>query len=394
MRIGINALLVSAAQSYRNAGISRYTLNLLHALGAFDGAHEYTVFVSERAVAEELPSMSSRAVVFVGWSTAAHPARRVLWEHLRLANEIRRHGLNLLHAPMNILPMRLPCPGIVTIHDLAFLRFPDLFRPTRRAYQQFFIRRSARQAALIIAVSEQTRRDVIELLGIPEERIRVIYPILEERFSLPCSAEAVQAFRQRRQLPDHIILFLATLEPRKNLARLLEAYRLLKRETDLPHTLVLAGARGWYVHALEQQIQTLGIQQDVRLVGYVPEEEKKLWYHAADLFVYPSLYEGFGLPVAEAMACGVPVVTSNVSSLPEVVGDDAAFGECAAFTAAPDDTESLARAMQQGLRNIALRQQSRQRGLARVQRFAAGPITRQLIQAYQEAVQFSQKASR
>ncbi|HEY7351019.1 MAG TPA: glycosyltransferase family 1 protein [Ktedonobacterales bacterium] len=388
MRIGINALLTSAAQSYRNAGVSRYTLNLLNALGTLDGDHEYTVFVSERAVAEQWPSTASSTAVLVGWG-ATHPAGRVLWEHLQLAGEIRRHGLQLLHAPMNILPLRLPCPGIVTIHDLAFLRFPDFFRPPRRAYQHWFTRRSARRAALIIAISEHTRRDMIELLKVPEERIRVIYPMLEERFSLPCSAEAVQALRQRRRLPEHLILFLATLEPRKNVSRLLDAFRLLKRETNLPHTLVLAGAKGWSVQTLEQQIYSLGIQNDVRFVGYVPEAEKTLWYHAADLFVYPSLYEGFGLPVAEAMACGVPVVTSNASSLPEVVGDDGAFGARAALTIEPTDTESLARAMQQGLRDNALRQQFRARGLARVQRFAPSLIVQQIIQAYQDATHFT-----
>lgn len=389
MRIGINALLVSAAQSYRNAGISHYTMNLLNALKSAGGAHEYTVFISERDVVEQLPFLPSSAVALVSQS-AITPARRVLWEHLQLAGEIRRRGLQLLHAPVHILPMHLPCPGIITLHDLAFLRFPGFFRPARRIYQQWFTPGSARRAALIIAISEHTRRDAIELLHVPEERIRVIYPILNERFLLPCSPEAVQAFRQRRQLPEHFILFLATLEPRKNITRLLDAYRLLKRETDLPHTLVLAGAQGWFMQTLEQHIHTLGLEKEVRLVGYVPEEEQPLWYHAADLFVYPSLYEGFGMPVAEAMACGVPVVTSNGSSLPEVVGDDGNFGERAALTVDPYDIESLAYAMQQGMRNISLREQLRVRGPTRVQRFAPGPIIQQIIQAYQEATAFTQ----
>lgn len=384
MRIGINALLLSMMPSYRNAGISNYTLSVLNALRASDQGQQYLIFVSEREVADQMPSTSTSTVVLVRWS-AAHPARRVLWEHLCLAGEARRHNLHLLHAPVNILPLGLACPGIVTIHDLAVLRFPELFRPARRIYQQAFIRQSVRRAALIIAVSEHTRRDLIDLLGVPEERIRVIYPILEERFSRPCSADAVHQFRQRRQLPEQMILCLATLEPRKNIGRLIDAYHLLKRETQLPHTLVLAGARGWYYQTLIEQVRRLGLEDAVRFVGYVPEEEKMLWYHAADLSVYPSRYEGFGLPAAEGMACGVPVVTSNTSSLPEVVGDDAEFGERAALTVAPDDTEALARAMQQGLSDQPLRQLLRERGLARVRRFAPGPIAQQIIQAYQDA---------
>ncbi len=393
MRIGINALLLSAAQSYRNAGVSHYTLNLLSALRTVGSAHEFTVFVSDRSIAEQVPAAPNSLIVLVSESTAS-PIRRVLWEHLHATGEIRRRGLDLLHAPVNVLPLRLPCPGIITLHDLAFLRFPQFFRPARRAYQQWFTPQSARRAALIIAISEHTRRDIIELLHLPEERIRVIYPILPERFSQPCSAEAVQAFRQRHQLPEQFILFLATLEPRKNLMRLLDAFRLFKRETSLPHTLVLAGAQGWFMQALEQRIHALGLAHEVRLVGYIAEEEKVLWYHAADLFVYPSLYEGFGMPVAEAMACGVPVITSNASSLPEVVGDDATFGERAALTIDPYDTEALAHAIQQGITDIALREQLRERGPARAQRFAPGPLAQQVMQAYHDAAACAQRSKK
>jgi glycosyltransferase involved in cell wall biosynthesis len=388
MRIGINALLVSATPSYRNAGISRYTLSLLHALRSADAVHEYTVFVSERAVKAQLPSTARSTTVLAG-PASGHPTRRVLWEQFRLPGEVWQHGLQLLHAPMNILPLTLPCPGIVTMHDLAFLRFPEFFRPARRIYQQLFTRRSARRATMLIAVSHQTRQDLIDLLGVPEERIRVIHPILEERFCLPPSAEALKRFRQQRRLPERSILFLGTLEPRKNIRRLIEAYSLLKREAQLPHMLLLAGARGWYEQGLEELVRALGIQEHVRFVGYVPEEEKVLWYHAADLFVYPSRYEGFGLPVAEAMACGVPVVTSNVSSLPEVVGDDGKFGERAGLLVSPDDTESLARAMRQGLYDMPLRQQLRERGRARARRFAPARIVPQIIQAYQDATELA-----
>jgi glycosyltransferase involved in cell wall biosynthesis len=384
MRIGINALLASAAPSYRNAGVSHYILSLLKALCTFDQTNEYLFLLSEQNIARQLAQAHNVSSSVVGKHTH-HPAMRVLWEHLLLARDLRHAGLNLLHAPVNSLPPRLPCPGVVTIHDLAVLRYPHLFRPARRRYQQYSMRQSARRAALVIAISEHTRQDVIELLRVPDERIRVISPILEERFVPPTSEEAIAQFRQRRGLPAQYILFLATLEPRKNLRRLIEAYALLKRETALPHQLVLAGARGWYYQTLEQQVHAAGLQEQIRFAGFVPEEEKPLWYQAADLFVYPSLYEGFGLPVAEAMACGVPVVTSNVSSLPEVVGDNAVYGPQAALTIPPDDTRALARAMQQGLLDFALRQQLRERGLARVQRFAPARIARQLVQAYQDA---------
>ncbi len=386
MRIGINALLASTAASYRNAGVSHYILSLLQALGKIDHENEYVIFISDQAVARHLAMPPTMAFIPVG-KAIGNPTLRVLWEHARLANHVHRQRLDLLHAPVNILPLRLSCPGVVTIHDLAFLRFPEFFRPARRRYQRHFIHQSARRARLIIALSEQTRQDIMELLDVPAERIRVIPPILDTQLLHPREARDVQAFRQRQGLPEHYILFLATLEPRKNLRLLLDAYALLRGKAALPHVLVLAGAKGWYYQELAQHVQASGLQEQVRFVGYVAEEEKPLWYAAADLFVYPSLYEGFGLPVAEAMACGVPVVTTSVSSLPEVVGDDARFGERAALTVPPDDPETLAHAMQRGLLDFALRQQLRERGLARVQRFAPACIAPQIIRAYQDATQ-------
>lgn len=384
MRIGINGLLASTEQSYRNAGVSRYTLTLLNALSAFDQANEYTFVVSEPQLIEQRPSSSNASIVSPGWATR-HAAGRVLWEHAMLAGEARRLRLDRFHALVNVLPLRLSCPGIVTIHDLAFLRLPECFRPARRAYQQFFARQSAQSASIVIAISEYTRQDVIECWNIPAERIRVIPPILEERYTQPCPEEALSAFRARLGFPEPYILYLGTLEPRKNISRLLDAYALLKRETALPHRLVIAGAQGWYYQTLEQQVHHLDLQHNVHFIGYILEEDKRLWYHAADLFVYPSRYEGFGLPVAEAMACGVPVVTSNVSSLPELVGDNARFGAQAALTVAPDNTEALAHALQQGLRDATLRQLLRERGLARVQRLSAGRVVPDILQVYQDA---------
>src|SRR5579885_1137230 len=156
MRIGINGLLASAEQSYRNAGVSRYTLTLLNALSAFDQANEYVFIMSEPQLIQQRARSPNTSIVSAGWATR-HAAGRVLWEHALLAGEARRQRLDRFHALVNVLPLRLPCPGLVTIHDLAFLRLPDCFRPARRAYQQFFARQSAQNASIVIAISEHTR---------------------------------------------------------------------------------------------------------------------------------------------------------------------------------------------------------------------------------------------
>jgi glycosyltransferase involved in cell wall biosynthesis len=385
VRIGINALLLSAEHSYRNAGVSYYTRTLLAALNRLDQAHDYQVYVSERAALSDLALANHITLHQVGWP-ARTPLGRIGWEQIISPAAMRRARLDLWHAPVHVLPLWLPCPGVVTLHDLAFLRFPAFFRPARRHYQTLLTRRSAERARLIIAVSEHTRRECIELLGIPEERLRVIYPILGERLLAPCPATDLAAFRQQRQVPEHYILYLGTLEPRKNLPRLIEAYARLRQMSRLPHLLLLAGGKGWYQQSLVECARGLHVEQHIRFLGYIAEEEKLFWYYGADLFVYPSLYEGFGLPVAEALACGIPVVTTHAASLPEVVGDDAAWGAQAALVVAPDDTEALAYAIQQGIENVTLRQQLQARGPARAWRFAPEPLIQQVVQVYEDAI--------
>ncbi len=390
MRIGINALLLSATHSYRNAGISHYIRTLLSALSTLEHTHTYQVFVSDQAASQALP-LSSQVTMHQAEWPARHPAGRICWEQFVAPAQIHRARLDLWHAPMHVLPLWLPCPGVITLHDLAFLRFPAFFAASHRRYQAVLTRLSAKRARLVIAVSEHTRREAIELLQLPAERVRVIYPIIGEQFQPSCAPADLHAFRQRHQVPEHYLLFLGTLEPRKNLLRLLEAYALLRRRSHLPHLLLLAGGmpggeQGWYSRSLRARIHELKIDQYVRFLGYVPEEEKPFWYHGADLFVYPSLYEGFGLPVAEALACGSSVVTTHASSLPEVVGDDAGWGARSALLAAPDDTEALAHTMQQGIEDFTLRQQLRARGPARAQRFTAEALVPQVRQVYEEAV--------
>jgi glycosyltransferase involved in cell wall biosynthesis len=390
MRIGINALLLSAEHSYRNAGISHYIRTLLGALSTYDQVNEYLVVVSDQTASNAL-SLSSRMTVHrAGWP-ACHPVGRICWEQIIAPLEMRRAGIDLWHAPMHTLPLWHPCPGVLTLHDLAFLRFPEFFPSARQRYQALLTGLSTQRAQVIIAVSEHTRREAVELLHLPQERIQVIFPIIREQFFAPCPAADLVAFRQRHQAPEHYILFLGTLEPRKNILGLIEAYALLRRQSRLPHLLllagdVLAGENGWYSRSLRKRIHELQIEPYIRFLGYVPQEEQLFWYHGADLFVYPSIYEGFGLPVAEALACGIPVVTTQTSSLPEVVGDDATWGTQAALLVAPGDTEALADAMQQGIEHLSLRQQMQARGPARARRFAAETLIHHMLQVYTEAL--------
>jgi glycosyltransferase involved in cell wall biosynthesis len=225
------------------------------------------------------------------------------------------------------------------VHDLSFLRFPEAFRPLHRSYLTLVTKASTRRARRIIAVSESTRQDVIAFCGVAPEKVVVVANGVTEVFSLAPEAD-VRANARRLGLPDRFLLYLGTLEPRKNLVRLLEAYALLRRmrgPTETP-PLVLAGGKGWYYDEILSRVSALALEDVVIFPGYVPQEDLPWYYRAAALFVYPSFFEGFGLPVLEAMACGAPVITTTASSLPEVAGD-------AALLIEPEDIEGMAMAM-------------------------------------------------
>jgi glycosyltransferase involved in cell wall biosynthesis len=252
---------------------------------------------------------------------------------------------------------------VVTIHDLAFIRYPEFFRPTRRIYQRFFTERSAKRATAIIAVSEATRQDIIDAFHISPKKVRVIYPSISPDFKPEPNIARLADFRATHDLPQRYLLYLGTLEPRKNLVTLVEAYAHLRAEAPWAPPLVLAGAKGWYYQPLFEKVRTLGLDRYVTFAGYVSREEQALWYAGATLFLYPSLYEGFGLPVAEALACGVPTITSNVSSLPEA-------GGTVALHTPPDDARALARLMRDALVDKTLPERVRVEGPRWTQRFS------------------------
>lgn len=350
-RVGLNAHLLSGEASYRRAGVSRYVGRLLEWLPQVDPSMDYVAFLSPGHNAPQGWEVKRSL-----WRTA-RPLARIAWEFLGLSHQAQKAGLALLHAPVNAMPPQPPCPTVVTIHDLSPFLYPELYRPSRRLYQQVQLRRSARCATHLIADSEATRQDVIRILGVSPERVTAIPLGVEETLHPITDSEALAAFRQRYGLDRPYILFVGTLEPRKNLSLLLEAFALLKAR-HIPHELVLVGGKGWYYETLFERTAQLGLQGAVRFAGYASEEDLPYWYSAAEIFVYPSRYEGFGLPPLEAMACGTPVIVSRASSLPEAVGE-------AGLLVDPDDPRALAEAVATLLDDAGLREHLRRAGLER-----------------------------
>jgi glycosyltransferase involved in cell wall biosynthesis len=386
MHIGINAQLLSFSQNYRNSGVSRYIRFLLTELAKRPGQHEYTVFVNGRDVVERLDALAAHSsqITYIpsAWSES-QPAARISWEQFTLPSLIRQRQIDVLHSPVNVLPERLPsrCAGVVTLHDLAFLRFPQVLTRPKRVYHRIFTVRSIRKASRVIAVSESTKQDAIELVGVAPERVQTVYTCLDAKFSQLPDAEAIDNFREKQGLHEGgqgYILYLGTLEPRKNVTTLIEAYARLRTQYQRAEKLVLAGGKGWLYDAIFDRVRQLGLESEVVFPGFVADSEQVLWYAGAAAFAYPSLYEGFGIPVTEALACGTPVVTSNVSSLPEA-------GANIALTVDPLDVEAMAKALYKALTDVAYRQQCRDMAPSIAQQFSAQRMVEQTIDVYEQA---------
>lgn len=350
--VALNALLLSPEAGYRNAGVSQYIDALLRTLPAAEAGLELTAYVGAAATGS-FPGWQVRRVTLPG----DRPSTRIFWEQGRQPAALWRDRVDLLHAPVNVGPLVRPCFLVVTVHDLSFRLYPETFRPAQRLYQSVMTRWTARHADRVIAVSESTRADLVRLFGVPPERVSVVPNGVNATFR-PLPPPTVEAFRREKGLPERFLLCVATMEPRKNIPRLLEA---LARVPQAP-LLVLCGGRGWYYDAIHATIERLNLGQRVRLAGYVPSSELPLWYNAATWFIYPSLYEGFGLPALEALACGTPAIVSRASSLPEVVGD-------AAVLVDPHDTEDMADTLARVLPDQTLAAELRQAGPQRAARF-------------------------
>jgi glycosyltransferase involved in cell wall biosynthesis len=388
MHVGINAQLLSYSQNYRNGGVSRYIRHLLIELAKQPGDHQYTVFVNGQEVVARLAAQHPQITYVSAPWPESRPAARIMWEQLALPTLIRQKHIDVLHSPVNILPQRLPqsCAGVITLHDLAFLRFPTVLTRSKRLYQRTFTLRSLRRATMIITVSESTKRDAHELAEIPLERMSTVYTCVNEHFSTVLNKQEVAAFRAQKGLMDGFILYLGTLEPRKNLTTLINAYAQLRQRHSVKEKLVLAGGQGWLYESISEQVRQLGLEAEVLFVGFVADSEQALWYHAASVFAYPSLYEGFGLPVAEALACSTPTVTSNVSSLPEA-------GAQVALTVDPLDVDALTAALYRALTDQELRDTCQRVAPTIAQRFSGKVMAERTIAAYEQAWHTVQSSS-
>jgi len=369
MRIAIDA------RKLHDFGIGTYIRNLLRHLARTDQENEFVLLCGEadlgvaaqlgpnfRAVLEPSPNYSLREQVHVPWV-------------------LRRERPDVYHAPHYVLPAGVRCPSVVTIHDCIHLMFPQ-YLPNRLAhlYARSFMWMATHQAARILTVSEASKRDILRFFAIPEKKVRVIYNAIDERFLTPPDEATTERVRQRYQLDHPFVLYVGNIKPHKNIERIIDAFGRARPDGPQGLKLVIIGDEVSKYPSLRQMVHRHKLDKHVRFLGFQPQETLASFYRLAGVFAFPSLYEGFGLPPLEAMACGTPVITSNVSSLPEVAGD-------AALLVDPYDVDALARAIVRIFTDQPLRDLLVARGLTRARQFSWADSVAAIRAVYREVLE-------
>ncbi|MCC6626689.1 MAG: glycosyltransferase family 4 protein [Chloroflexi bacterium] len=347
--IGIDASRLAVGE---RTGTEQYTAHLLPALLAQPGDERFRLYLNRPPV--HLPPIGARAE----WRAMPWPR---LWTHLRLAAEVRQHPPDLLFVPAHVLPFPCPAPAVVTIHDLGYLHFPAAHPVAARLYLDLTTRWSARAARRIIAISAATKRDLVARYRVPAAKVDVIHHGIAPRFRPPADLTAARAAVAALGIRSPYVLAVGTVQPRKNYPRLIAAVARLRAEGH-DMGLVIAGRQGWLAAETLAAPAVFGIASHVHFTGYVPDEVMPSLIGAAEVVALPSLYEGLGMPAAEALACGAALVCSMTSALPEVAGD-------AAFVCDPLSVDSIAAALRQALTDAGARAEKQERGLARASSF-------------------------
>lgn len=361
---------------HRRAGLGRYAYELTTALLALDTENEYVAFYNRPSQAHVEPPLDRLPHLTTNLSNKPWRMSALVGQFAHIPQDGLFPGVDLFHATDHLLPRLSRVRSVFTLHDVIYRHYPETHMRLNRWFLTLMMPRFLRAADRIIAVSECTKRDALRLYDIDESKIHVIYEGVNPRFR-PASPSAIAAARQRYHLPAHYLLVVGTIEPRKNLTMLLEAYTMLKeRQPELK--LLIVGQKGWLYEGFFRRLRELGLEEEVIFPGFVPDEDLPAIYSAAELLAFPSLYEGFGLPVLEAMACGTPVVCSNTSSLPEVAGD-------AALLIPPQDVRAWVEALERVVRDASLRAALRRRGLEQAARFTWERAARRTLEIYREA---------
>lgn len=370
MRIGIEAQRIFRPKKH---GMDVVAIELIKNLQEIDNRNEYTIFGRE-GVNDIIPETSNFHIdAFSAFSYAD-------WEQINLVRKIKKKKPDLLYCTANTAPLFLDIPLIITLHDIIYLEQVDFkgtaYQNLGNLYRRFIVPKIVKKAALVLTVSEFEKENIIRRLNVPEEKVQVIYNGVGPQFTTNYSSQEIEEFRSRHNLPEQFIMFLGNTAPKKNTKNVIKAYVefCLQHKEAVP--LVLLDYKKELVIKILEELKQLPLLPQFVFPGYVPYRQIPLMYNAATLFLYPSLRESFGLPILEAMACGVPVITSNTSSMPEVAGNAAALVD-------PFDFKDLADALARVLLNKEVRDRYIEKGLQRAKEFTWRNSAEKLLRIYE-----------
>jgi len=306
--------------------------------------------------------------------------QRFIWDQFTFPRKAREQKIDLIHQPCFSVPLFYKGPVVVTIHDIISILFPQTIKFASWIFYSKWRPFSYRKAKRIITISESTKKDIIRVLNIPEEKIRVIPLSYDERYLSKINANGINKIKKKYSLTDNYILHVGTLEPRKNLEFLIDVFsQVIKIINDQTLSLVIAGKKGWYYEGLFSLVKKLGLDKRIIFTGYISEQDKAAIYQGAKLFVFPSIYEGFGLPPLEAMASGVPVISSNTSSMGEVVGE-------AGILISPYNKTKWIKELSRTLQDEKLMEEMKQKNLQQIKKFSWDKTAKATIDVYKEAI--------
>ncbi len=381
MRIGIDARLLT----YRR-GMGNYVYSLLSSISQIPSRHEVFLFVNapDSRNPQALPAMPAT------WRLIALPGRNyAVQEQIALPVLVLKHRIDLLHCPANTFPLFLPAKValVVTVHDVMYLMAQkrlggrsSVYQRLGRTYRALVVRRLRRRAASLLTVSNRSAEDIASYLGVARSAVTVTYEAAPPQFRrIEAGSESVKAVRARRHLESDFILALGGVDPRKNTDAVLTAYSAFRRRSNLRHKLAIVGLPDGATARFARIAERAGLAQDVEFPGFVSEDELVSLYNSASVFVYPSRYEGFGLPVLEAMSCGTPVIASTAGAVPEVAGD-------AAILVDPDDTRALCDAMIAVASDTTAQRTLSAKGLLRAREFSWPRCARETLDAYERTL--------
>lgn len=372
MRIGIDAHGMGGESL--SAGNTVFVSNLLKELSVIDQKNDYTIYIGNPEANENeifnRQNFTSRLI---------RPGSQWIQRSISLPLEIIRSPVDILHVPF-VAPPFCSSKVIITIHDVCFEQYPEFYTRLERLRMSLLVRLSAKRATKVITVSNSAREDIIKLYKMDTAKVQVVYNGVDTNFFTPITNMNVKEIvRKKYGINGRYILFVGTIQPRKNLFRLLHAFARLNTEIDFDYKLVIAGKEGWLSRELFREVSKLNLKEKIVFTGYVADSELPFLYNAAELFVYPSIAEGFGIPPIEAMACGTPVVASNIPCMQEILGE-------AAIMVDPFNIEDICEGIHRLLSDEHLSNENITRGLKRVQNFNWQDSSRKLLSIYEEVI--------